>query len=84
MFCFDNRISVKHGLVTGTYLICSGCRKPVSQNDKKSKNYEEGVSCVNCHDNLTQTQKERFRMRQKQINLAKKTGSKHIFQKEFK
>jgi len=23
-------------------------------------------------------------MRQKQINLAKKTGSKHIFQKEFK
>ena len=25
----------------------------------------------------------RFRMRQKQINLAKKSGKKHIFQKEF-
>ena len=83
-FVFDNRISVKHGLVTGTYSICSGCRKPVSPKDKKSKKYEEGVSCINCHDNLTQTQKERFRMRQKQINLAKKSGSKHIFQKEFK
>ena len=83
-FVFDNRISVKHGLITGTYSICSGCRKPVSPKDKKSKKYEEGVSCVNCHDNLTQTQKERFRMRQKQINLAKKSGSKHIFQKEFK
>ena len=83
-FVFDNRISVKHGLVTGTYSICSGCRKPVSPKDKKSKKYEEGVSCLNCHDNLTQTQKERFRMRQKQINLAKKSGSKHIFQKEFK
>ena len=50
----------------------------------KSKKYEEGVSCPNCHDNLTDIQKERFRMRQKQINVAKKSGSKHIFQKEFK
>ncbi len=83
-FVYDNRISVKHGLVSGTYSMCSGCRKPVSPKDKKSKKYEEGVSCVNCNDNLTQTQKCRFRMRQKQIVLAKKTGSKHIFQKEFK
>jgi len=83
-FVFDNRISVKHGLVTGTYSICSGCRKPVSPKDKKSKKYEEGVSCTNCHDDLTQIQKDRFRMRQKQITLAKKSGSKHIFQKEFK
>ena len=83
-FVFDNRISVKHGLVTGTYSICSGCRKPVSPKDKKSKKYEEGVSCVNCHNNLTEAQKSRFRMRQKQITLAKKSGSKHIFQKEFK
>ena len=29
------------------------------------------------------SQKERFRMRQKQIILAKKLGKKHIFQKEF-
>ena len=83
-FVFDNRISVKHGLVTGTYSMCSGCRKPVSPKDKKSKKYEEGVSCINCHDDLTQIQKSRFRMRQKQITLAKKSGSKHIFQKEFK
>ena len=83
-FVFDNRISVKHGLVTGTYSICSGCRKPVSPKDKKSKKYEEGVSCTNCHDILTNTQKERFRMRQKQINIKKLNGLKHIFQKEFK
>ena len=82
-FVFDNRISVKHGLVKGTYSMCSGCRKPISPKDKKSKKYEEGVSCSNCHDNLTKVQKERFRMRQKQINLAKKTGTKHIFQKEY-
>ena len=83
-FVFDNRISLKHGLKVGSYFMCSGCRKPISSKDKKSKKYEEGVSCPNCHDNLTDTQKERFRMRQKQINLAKKSGSKHIFQKEYK
>ena len=83
-FVFDNRISLKHGLKVGNYYMCSGCRKPINSKDKKSKKYEEGVSCPNCHDNLTEIQKERFRMRQKQINLAKKTGSKHIFQKEFK
>ena len=83
-FVFDNRISLKHGLKVGTYFMCSGCRKPISPKDKKSKKYEEGVSCPKCHDNLTDIQKGRFRMRQKQINLAKKSGSKHIFQKEFK
>ena len=82
-YVFDNRISLKHGLYTGTYTMCSGCRKPVSFKDKKSNRYEEGVSCPNCHDSLTFSQKERFRMRQKQINLAKGLGKKHIFQKEF-
>jgi len=82
-FVFDNRISVKHGLIKGTYSMCSGCRKPISPKDKKSTKYEEGVSCPNCHDKLSNSQKERFRMRQKQINLAKKSGKKHIFQKAF-
>ena len=82
-YVFDNRISLKHGLTTGTYSMCSGCRKPISIIDKKSFKYEEGVSCPNCHDALTNSQKERFRMRQKQINVAKKLGKKHIFQKEF-
>ena len=82
-FVFDNRISLKHGLIKGTYSMCSGCRKPISSMQKKSIKYEEGVSCPNCHDRLTNSQKARFRMRQKQINLAKETGKKHIFQKEF-
>jgi len=83
-FVFDNRVSVKHNLSVGSYSICSGCRNPISLNDKKSKKYEKGVSCPRCYDTLTNTQKSRFRMRQKQIMLAKKVGRKHIFQKEFK
>ena len=82
-FVFDNRISVKHELAKGSFSMCSGCRKPISTKDKKSIKYEEGVSCPRCHDILTNIQKDRFRMRQKQINLAKKSKKRHIFQKEY-
>ena len=82
-FVFDNRVSLKHKLKQGTYSVCSGCRKPFSPKDKKSNKYEEGVSCPRCYDTLSNSQKTRFRMRQNQINLAKKVGRKHKFQKEF-
>ena len=83
-FVFDNRISLKHGLKIGTHSMCSGCRMPISNKDKKSKKYEEGVSCPSCFDKLTTSQKSRFRMRQSQIYRAKKSGKKYLFQKEFK
>jgi UPF0176 protein len=83
-FVFDNRISLKHELKIGTYSMCSGCRMPISPKDKRSNKYEEGVSCPNCHDKLTETQKSRFRMRQSQVYKAKQSKKKYIFQKEFK
>jgi UPF0176 protein len=83
-FVFDNRISLKHGLKLGSHSMCSGCRMPIALKDKRSKKFEEGVSCPNCYDNLTKTQKSRFRMRQSQVYKAKQSGKKYIFQKEFK
>ena len=83
-YVFDNRVSVKHELKAGTYSMCSGCRRPVSIQEKKSKKYVEGISCPKCHDFLTESQKARFAMRQKQILIAKTIGKKHIFQKEFR
>ncbi|MDA7552172.1 rhodanese-related sulfurtransferase [Candidatus Pelagibacter sp.] len=83
-FVFDNRISLKHGLKVGSYSMCSGCRMPISPKDKRSKKFEEGVSCINCYDKLTKIQKSRFRMRQSQVYKAKQSGKKYIFQKEFK
>ena len=82
-FVFDNRVSLKRDLSVGSFTICSGCRHPISQKNRMSPNYEEGVSCPRCHNTLSNTQKARFRMRQKQINLAKKAGKRHIFQKEY-
>ncbi len=82
-FVFDNRVSLKHGLAQGSYSICGGCRQPISIKDKKSRKYEEGVTCPNCFDKLSKNQKSRFRMRQSQIYRAKLSGKKYNFQKEF-
>ena len=82
-FVFDNRVSLKHGLAQGTYSICGGCREPISVKDKKSRKYEEGVTCPSCFSKLSKKQKSRFRMRQSQIYKAKLSGKKYNFQKEF-
>jgi len=83
-YVFDNRVSLKHKLTQGSFSICSGCRTPISLIEKKSNMYEKGVSCPNCYEKLTESQKARFRMRQKQITLAKSKGTNHMFQKEYK
>ena len=81
-FVFDNRVSIKHGLKPGNLKICPGCRNPIKLSEIKSNFYEQGVSCPNCYNKLTNSQKQRFRMRQKQILTAKKHGKKYFFQKE--
>ncbi len=82
-FVFDNRVSVKHGLSIGSYSMCSGCRMPISLNEKISRKYKEGISCPHCYDKLTESQKNRFSMRQKQVLLSKKFNRSHIYQKEY-
>ena len=81
-FVFDNRVSIKHGLKPGNLKICPGCRNPIKLSERKSNFYEQGVSCPNCYNNLTNSQKQRFRMRQKQILTSKKHGKKYFFQRE--
>ena len=81
-FVFDNRVSIKHGLKPGNLKICAGCRNPIKLSERKSNFYEQGVSCPNCYYKLTNSQKQRFRMRQKQILTAKKHGKKYFFQRE--
>jgi len=82
-FVFDNRVSVKHKLLPGSYSMCRGCRMPISVQEKKSSKYKEGISCQYCYGKLTKSQKDRFSMRQKQILIAKKLNKSHIYQKEY-
>lgn len=77
-FVFDGRVGVKHGLEPGGYEQCPSCRWPISEEDKKHEGYEEGVSCYNCHDVLSEERKERSRERWKQVQLADKLGRAHI------
>jgi len=77
-FVFDARVSVGHGLELGHYDQCYACRRPIDDVDKASQDYVEGVSCPKCIDAMTEDQRERFAERQRQIELSKARGEKHI------
>ena len=77
-FVFDQRVSVKHGLEQGSYDQCFACRMPISEEEKRSGKYVEGVSCPHCYDEYSEERKHRFAERQKQIELAKQRGEQHI------
>ena len=79
-FVFDERVSVGHGLEVGEYELCRACRNPIQDVDKSSPLYREGVSCPRCHDRTTDEQKARFAERQKQIELARHRGERHLTQ----
>ena len=79
-FVFDQRVSVKHGLEEGDYDICHGCRMPLTQAQKTHAAYEPGISCEYCIGTHSETDRRRFRQRQKQIKLARARGEEHIGQ----
>ncbi len=77
-FVFDNRVSVNHQLEKGIYDQCHACRLPITEEDKLSDKYEQGVSCPSCYDKKTDTQRKRFAERERQVQLAKSRGEEHI------
>ncbi|KAJ0453185.1 putative Rhodanese-like domain, tRNA uridine(34) hydroxylase [Helianthus annuus] len=66
-FVFDKRVSVKHGLVPGNFKLCYGCKKPVSDADMESPEWEYGVTCPYCYASKSEEEKERARARQRQF-----------------
>ncbi|OJX12975.1 MAG: hypothetical protein BGO77_00710 [Caedibacter sp. 37-49] len=77
-FVFDNRVAVKEGVEEGIHDLCFGCRAPLSEADKFSSEYEEGVTCPSCYAQHSEEKKKRLRERQKQILLARKRQQQHI------
>jgi len=77
-FVFDERITVVNNSKIGNYLMCAGCRTPISKKDIQSPKYEKDVSCPKCFDKLIEKQKYRFRMRASQkLNGKLKTNLLH-------
>lgn len=77
-FVFDERVAVNHNLEKGQYDQCNACRAPITEADKLSPTYQQGISCLHCHDKISPDQKARFTEREKQMELAKQRGEAHI------
>ncbi len=77
-FVFDDRVTVNHDLERGGFDQCHACRRPITEEDKRRPEYEQGVSCHQCIDTLTEAQKARFAEREHQIRLAEQRGEAHV------
>ena len=80
-FVFDTRVAVDRDLAEGGYVQCHACRRPLSQEDMASPDYQEGVSCSRCISETDESRVERLRERQKQVELAAARGEIHIGRK---
>lgn len=63
-FVFDQRVSVKHGLEEGEHVMCYACGWAVSKEEREHPDYEAGVHCPNCKNEISEERKRRFAERQ--------------------
>ncbi|MHB1200671.1 MAG: oxygen-dependent tRNA uridine(34) hydroxylase TrhO [Polaromonas sp.] len=77
-FVFDERVSVGHGLAESDYTLCRACREPMDPQDRTAPLFELGVSCAHCHGRTTEQQKQGYRERQRQVELARQRKQTHI------
>ena len=67
-FVFDQRVALNHRLEPGEHSLCHACGLPVSAQQRELPSYIKGVQCVHCVDRFSDADRERFAMRQRQID----------------
>ena len=77
-FVFDERVSVGHGLASGSHVLCRACRMPVSAAARASPLYVEGIACPGCHADRNAAQRAGYAERHRQARLAEARGEAHI------
>ena len=77
-FVFDDRVSLREGLVRGELETCHGCRRPLTPEDRASNAFESGVSCPACIDTTTAEGLAGRRERRRQVALAQQRGREHL------
>lgn len=77
-FVFDERVSVGHGLREGPHVLCRACRRPLSPADLQRPEFDEGVQCHHCAGEYSEARRARFRERQRQVELARARGERHL------
>ncbi|MBW4692824.1 MAG: rhodanese-related sulfurtransferase [Lyngbya sp. HA4199-MV5] len=66
-FVFDQRVAVQHGLELGTHAMCRRCGHPISEEDKASPAYEDGIACPHCVDQFTEAKRNCQEARRQQV-----------------
>ena len=69
-FVFDQRVAVQHGLEAGTHEMCRSCGHPISEADKASPAYEDGIACPYCINSLTEDKRSRQAARHQQAHKS--------------
>ena len=69
-FVFDQRVAVQHGLEAGTHEMCRSCGHPISDADKASPAYEDGIACPYCINSLTEDKRSRQATRHQQAHKS--------------
>ena len=77
-FVFDERVAVGKDLNPSGHEMCSVCRYPLSEEDRRDERYVPGTSCVHCYGNRSDTQIASAQERYRQVLLAKDRGFVHL------
>ena len=67
-FVFDQRVALNHRLEPGEYSLCHACGLPLSAEQRDHPSTIKGVQCVHCVDRFSDADRERFAMRQRQMD----------------
>ena len=73
-FVFDQRVALNHSLEPGEHSLCHACGLPVSPQQRALPSYIKGVQCEHCIDRFSAADRDRFAMRQRQIDQAASTS----------
>ncbi len=69
-YVFDDRVTLRHGLVEGDHIKCGNCGMPMPPEEATSEKYEPEISCPKCFDELTPERRRRREMKRNHL-LAK-------------
>lgn len=77
-FVFDERVALGHGLEAAPFTLCRACGRPLSAEDREHTDFEEGVACHHCAASYCESDRARFRERQRQWELAQARSERHL------
>jgi len=75
-FVFDQRVALNHQLEPGEHSLCHACGLPLSPEQRSLPSYIKGVQCLHCIDLFTESDRQRFAMRQRQMDQLSSASSR--------